>query len=66
MGIFVLGGVVFIISFCLFKWSAFRKTSRDQSWLKLFVVGIVDYLILVVGTLGTGVLFMTIYANSHG
>ncbi len=66
MGIFVLGGVVFIISFCLFKWSAFRKTSRDQSWLKLFVVGIVDYLILVVGTLGTGILFMTIYTNSHG
>ena len=66
MGIFVLGGVVFIISFCLFKWSAFRKTSRDQSWLKLFAVGIVDYLILVVGTLGTGILFMTIYTNSHG
>ena len=66
MGIFILGGLVFIVSFCLFKCSAFRKTSKDQSWLKLSIVGVADYLILVIGTLGTGILFMTLYTNSHG
>ena len=66
MGIFILGGLVFIVSFCLFKYSAFRKTSKDQSWLKLSIVGVVDSLILVIGTLGTGILFMTLYTNSHG
>ena len=66
MGIFILGGLVFIVSFCLFKYSAFSKTSKDQSWLKLSIVGVVDYLILVIGTLGTGILFMTLYTNSHG
>jgi hypothetical protein len=29
-------------------------------------VGVIDYLILVIGTLGTGILFMTLYTNSHG
>ena len=66
MSIFVLGGAVFIVSFCLFKWSAFRKTNKDQSWLKISIVGIVDYLILVIGTLFTGILFMTMYTISHG
>ncbi|MBA4729486.1 MAG: hypothetical protein ACJ0F8_03695 [Gammaproteobacteria bacterium] len=66
MSIFVLGGIVFIVSFCLFKWSAFRKINKDQSWLKISIVGIVDYLILVIGTLFTGILFMTMYTISHG
>jgi len=61
MGIFILGGIVFIVAFTFFKISALRKTKNDQSWSKLTLVGLVDYLVLVIGTLGTGILFMTVY-----
>ena len=65
MGIFILGGIVFIVAFTLFKISAFKKTKNDQTWSKLTLVGLVDYLVLVIGTLGTGILFMTLYSMSH-
>ncbi len=65
MGIFILGGIVFIVAFCLFKISAFRKTKSDESWIKIALVGITDYLILISGTIGTGVLFMTLYNAGH-
>ena len=65
MGIFTLGGLVFIVAFILFKISAYKKTKSDQSWTKLTLVGLVDYLVLVAGTLGTGILFMTLYSISH-
>jgi len=65
MGIFILGGIVFIVAFTLFKISAFKKTKNDQTWSKLTLVGLVDYLVLVLGTLGTGILFMTLYSMSH-
>ena len=65
MGIFSLGGLVFIVAFTFFKISAFKKTKSDQSWTKLTLVGLVDYLVLVIGTLGTGILFMTLYSMSH-
>ncbi len=65
MGIFTLGGIVFIVAFTFFKISALKKTKNDQSWSKLTLVGLVDYLILVLGTLGTGILFMTLYSMSH-
>ena len=65
MGIFILGGIVFIVAFIFFKISAFKKTKNDQTWSKLTLVGLVDYLVLVLGTLGTGILFMTIYSMSH-
>ena len=66
MGIFILGGVVFIVAFTLFKISAYRKTKGNEQWSKLALVGVVDYLVLVAGTLGTGILFMTIYSSAHG
>ena len=65
MGIFILGGIVFIVAFIFFKISAFKKTKNDQTWSKLTLVGLVDYLVLVLGTLGTGILFMTLYSMSH-
>ena len=65
MGIFILGGIVFIVAFTLFKISAFKKTKKDQTWSKLTLVGLVDYLVLVIGTLCTGILFMTLYSMSH-
>ena len=65
MGIFILGGIVFIVAFTFFKISAYKKTKNDQTWSKLTFVGLVDYLVLVLGTLGTGILFMTLYTMSH-
>ena len=65
MGIFILGGIVFIVAFTFFKMSAFKKTKNDQTWSKLTFVGLVDYLVLILGTLGTGILFMTLYSMSH-
>ena len=65
MGIFILGSTVFMLAFTFFKISALKKTKKDQSWSKLTLVGLVDYLVLVIGTLGTGVLFMTLYSMSH-
>ena len=65
MGIFILGGIVLIVAFTFFKISALRKTKNDQSWSKLTLVSLVDYLVLVTGTLGTGILFMTLYSISH-
>ena len=47
MEIFTLGGAVFLVSFVLFKVSAFRKTKANESWSKLALVGVVDYLVLV-------------------
>ena len=65
MGIFILGGIVFIVAFTFFNISAFKKTKNDQTWSKLTLVSLVDYLVLVLGTLGTGILFMTLYSISH-
>ena len=65
MGIFILGRTVFMLAFTFFKISALKNTQKDQSWSKLTLVGLVDYLVLVIGTLGTGILFMTLYSMSH-
>jgi len=66
MEIFTLGGAVFLVSFVLFKVSAFRKTKANESWSKLALVGVVDYLVLVQGRLGQAILFMTIFSIAHG
>jgi MFS superfamily sulfate permease-like transporter len=65
MGIFILGGIVFLVAFTFFKIAAFRKTSNENTWRKLALVALIDYLVLVIGTLGTGILFMTLYSMGH-
>ena len=66
-GMFVLGAVVFLISFIFFKVSAFLKTKDSEvSWKKLFMVFFVDYFILVVGVLGTGIIFVSLFNSFHG
>ena len=71
-GIFLLGGVTFLTAFVLFKISAFLylfqdiKEGKERSWLKLFQVFIVDLIILIVGVIGTGILFMTLLKMAHG
>ena len=66
MGIFILGSMVFIVAFIFFKISALKKTKNNQSWSRLALVGLVDYLALIIGSLGTGILFMNIYSIGHG
>ena len=71
-GIFLLGGVTFLTAFVLFKISAFLylfqdiKEEKERSWLKLFQVFIIDLTILIVGVVGTGILFMTLLKMAHG
>ena len=71
-GIFILGGVTFITAFVLFKISAFIfliediKEGKKISWLKLFQVFVVDLVILIIGVVGTGILFMTLLKMAHG
>ena len=71
-GIFLLGGVTFLTAFVLFKISAFLylfqdiKEGKERSWLKLFQVFIIDLTILIVGVVGTGILFMTLLKMAHG
>ena len=71
-GIFILGGVTFLVAFLLFKISAFIfllydiKEGKERSWLKLFQVFIVDLIILIIGVIGTGILFMTLLKMAHG
>ena len=64
---FVLGAVVFLTSFTFFKISAFLKTKdAEVSWKKLFMVFFVDYLILAIGVLGTGIIFVSLFNFFHG
>ena len=71
-GIFILGGVTFLTVFVLFKISAFIfllqdiKEGKERSWLKLFQVFLVDLIIMIVGVIGTGILFMTLLKMAHG
>jgi len=71
-GIFILGGVTFLTAFVLFKISAFIfllqdiKEGKERSWLKLFQVFLVDLIIMIIGVIGTGILFMTLLKLAHG
>ena len=71
-GIFILGGITFIVAFAFFKISAFIflhqdiKEGKERSWLKLFQVFVVDLTILIAGVIGTGILFMTMLKMAHG
>tara|TARA_Y100000591_G_C21690050_1_gene622630 strand:+ start:745 stop:969 length:225 start_codon:yes stop_codon:yes gene_type:complete len=71
-GIFILGGITFITAFVLFKISAFIyllqdiKEGKERSWLKLFQVFLVDLTILIIGVIGTGIIFMTLLKMAHG
>ena len=71
-GIFILGGVTFLTAFVLFKISAFIfllqdiKEGKERSWLKLFQVFLVDLIIMIIGVIGTGILFMTLLKTAHG
>ena len=71
--LFLIGGLTFLFAFSFFKDAAmevFKKelASNDSDagvWSKLFKVFLVDWLICVIGVLGTGVIFVVIFNLAH-
>ena len=71
--LFAFGAITFLLSFSWFKYAAmevFKKELKlnqdDQGvWAKLFKVFLVDWLVCVLGVLGTGILFVTILNLAH-
>ena len=71
--LFLIGGLTFLFAFSFFKDAAmevFKKELKsDESdqgvWSKLFKVFLVDWIICVLGVLGTGVLFVVTFNFAH-
>ena len=64
---FIIGSAVFIIAFSFFKVTALHKTkNQNESWLKLISVFFVDLIVLMVGTLGVGIFFVSLFNAFHG
>lgn len=71
--LFLIGGLTFLFAFSFFKDAAmevFKKelASNDSDvgvWSKLFKVFLVDWLVCVLGVLGTGVVFVVIFNLAH-
>ena len=71
--LFLIGGLTFLFAFSFFKDAAmevFKKelASNDSDagvWSKLFKVFLVDWLVCVLGVLGTGILFVVIFNVTH-
>jgi|TARA_Y100000992_G_scaffold211366_1_gene145290 hypothetical protein len=71
--LFAFGAITFLVTFSWFKYAAMAVFKRElQSndsdkgvWPKLFKVFLVDWVICVLGVLGTGVLFVVIFNFAH-
>ncbi len=71
--LFAIGAITFIITFSWFKYAAmevFKKELRNNEinlgvWSKLFKVFFVDFLICIIGVLGTGILFVAVFNLYH-
>ncbi len=71
--LFAIGAITFIVTFSWFKYAAmevFKKELRNNEinlgvWSKLFKVFFVDFLICIIGVLGTGILFVAVFNLYH-
>ena len=71
--LFAFGAITFLVTFSWFKYAAmevFKKELASQSestgvWSKLFKVFLVDWMICVLGALGTGILFVVVFNLAH-
>ena len=71
--LFAFGAITFLVTFSWFKYAAmevFKKEltlkQGDQGvWSKLFKVFLVDWLVCILGVLGTGILFVVIFNLAH-
>ena len=67
LSMFIIGSAVFIVAFSFFKVTALHKTkNQNESWLKLISVFFVDLIVLMVGTLGVGIFFVSLFNMFHG
>ena len=71
--LFAIGAITFLVTFSWFKYAAmevFKKELKTieiskEVWSKLFKVFFVDLLICIIGVLGTGILFVTVFNLAH-
>lgn len=70
--LFVCGAITFLFVFSWFKSAAMAvfklelsKNSTNGVWKKLFQVFFVDLCICIVGVIGTGVIFVSIFNLFH-
>ena len=71
--IFLTGGFTFLFAFSYFKDAAmeiFKKELASNEtykgvWSKLLKVFLIDWLVCVIGVLGTGVVFVVIFNLAH-
>ena len=71
--LFAFGAITFLVTFSWFKYAAmeiFKKELKTieiskEVWSKLFKVFFVDLLICIIGVLGTGILFVTVFNLVH-
>ena len=71
--LFAFGAITFLVTFSWFKYAAmevFKKELQNNEinegvWSKLFKVFFVDLLICIIGVLGIGILFVTVFNLAH-
>jgi len=71
--LFAFGAITFLVTFSWFKYAAMEVFKKELGsneinpgvWSKLFKVFLVDWLICILGVLGTGILFVTILNLAH-
>ena len=71
--LFAFGAITFLVTFSWFKYAAmevFKKELKTieiskEVWSKLFKVFFVDLLICIIGVLGIGILFVTVFNLAH-
>jgi len=67
LSMFIIGSAVFIVAFSFFKVTALLKTkNQNESWLKLISVFLMDLIVLIAGTLGVGIFFVSLFNAFHG
>ena len=71
--LFVMGAITFLVTFSWFKLAAMEvfkvelisEEKNQGMWSKLFKVFIIDWLLCVLGVLGTGIIFVMIFNIAH-
>ena len=71
--LFAFGAITFLVTFSWFKYAAmevFKKELENNEinlgvWSKLFKVFLVDWLVCILGVLGTGILFVKVFNLAH-